>query len=71
MEKDDNNNTIIDPNVKRIDNAPKVSKEELLEIVNDMVERIQRMSVDQMLIPLNHADLSSILFVLLSAIRLL
>ena len=48
---------------------PPITRQELIEIVQHHIERIQQMPVDMMLMPVNHADLVSILLMLSASLR--
>lgn len=52
------------------ENIPKLTKKELIEILQNHINRIEQMSVDMMLIPVNHADLMSILLLLSASLHL-
>jgi hypothetical protein len=49
---------------------PSITRQELIEIVQQHIDRIQAMPVDMMLIPVNHADLVSILLMLSASLHI-
>jgi hypothetical protein len=58
------------PDVKPLDTKAKITREELMETVEEMIKRSNDMPRDAMIMPLNHYDLHSLLLLLLSILRL-
>lgn len=63
MNEEESNKNVTD------ENAPKLTRQELIEIVQHHIERIQQMPVDMMLMPVNHADLVSVLLLVSASLR--